>query len=355
VSTTNCVAVGRYDSTSGGKAIIATDDHGWTQSAVAHLPADAIASADAMFNGVDCVSWGWCVAVGRYNNALGSEGFIETERGGVWGPGVRAPLPLGAVHSTATNLAAVSCITVLTCVAVGQYTSAAGNAPLISWEVNGKWTHARVSPLQNWAKEKYLNQLSGVSCWTWGNCVAVGQFANHTPAQLALIVTEQNGVWGNPRAANLPADAHLDPWAWLLGVSCVTAGNCTAVGAYQGQHHGQGLIVREQGGHWYAGIRAPLPLGYYPSLYSSFLVGVNCVGIGTCSASGYFSEGQNQRGVIIRENGGAWAKAQITPHPANAAKPYYEILPGISCVPGHCVMVGQYQASGGQPAEIVNY
>jgi len=354
ISPVQCVAVGRYQSNDGGHALIITKDTTWGLARSALLPADALGTANAVLNGVSCVSWGNCVAVGQYETAAGFEGLIETERGGIWKYPVRSPLPSDNVGSSVTSLNSVSCVAINHCVAVGQYTNAAGNQAFIAWQAAGVWDRATRSPLPRRAKSNFITQLDGVSCTSWGYCVAVGQYVNSAPARRGMIVTEAAGVWNKAVGAQLPTNSHANPWAGLFSVRCVSLGNCVAVGVYEGPSHGQGLIIGESHGVWGRGLVAPLPAGFAPGAYASQLLSVSCVSVGNCTAVGQFTAGQIDRGVLISEIKGGWGNPTLTPQPSNAVSPYFEALNGVSCVTTHCSMVGQYQAQLGQPAEIIS-
>jgi len=359
LSATWCTAVGHYQSISGSESLIILKNSVWGAPRPGPLPVDAAAQSNAVLNSVDCVSIDNCVTVGQYDSTTGPAGFIDTEKAGVWDSPRRTPLPANAIAANGSTLESVSCITLTTCVAVGQYANAAGNAPLIAWESAGKWNRAMASPMPASAKVKFTNQLSGVSCTSWGNCVAVGQFTNVSPAQKALIVTENNGVWGVPFAPHLPIDTARDPWSWLFGIDCVAKGYCTAVGVYasppvgSSSTSGEGLIVTEVNGIWGYGLRSPEPPGYLLRGHEVQLMAVSCTSVGNCVASGQLTVGADQRGVVIEQVHGGWGNATIAPHPGDFAKPLYETLAGISCRGVHCSMVGQYQATLGQPAEVV--
>jgi hypothetical protein len=358
-SPTQCVAVGHYESSSGGQAFIVVKNSSWGAPRPAFLPPDALPAANGTLNSVSCQSFGNCVAVGQYATANGYQGFIVTEKAGVWSQGVRAPLPGDAVDSSITSLYSVSCVTITTCVAVGQYKNGStvhDNQGLIVWESAGHWTKAMTAPLPAKAKANFITQLDGISCPSWGNCVAVGQYVNTNPARRPMILTESGGVWVSSVTARLPLDSHYNPWAGLFSVKCTGIGNCVAVGVYQGAHGGQGLIIGSINGQWGRGIVAPLPSGYSYAVNSAQLLSVSCIGLGYCQAVGFFTAGQINRGITISERHGGWGNSTLTPHPANAVAPYYEGLNAVSCntIQVHCSMVGQYQALVGQPAHIVS-
>lgn len=348
-----CVAVGRYQSTSGPAGVIDTDVHGVWSTREITLPSDAASSPNTVLSAVSCVAVGNCVAVGQYDATTGYEGLIVTETAGVWGTGVRAPLPSGAVSSTVTALYGVDCLSTSYCVAVGQYKNAAGDQAWIVRKSGGVWGASQRAPLPKYAKSNFITQLDAVSCTSPGNCVAVGQFVDTSPARRAMIDTESGGAWSSSQVAPLPTDAERNPWAGLFGVKCFVGGNCVAVGVYQGPNGGQGLIDTESNGLWSSTRRAPLAAGKSLTSDSDQLIGLSCVSAAHCVAVGQDTEGLNDAPVAITSTGTQWS-AVDEPRPANAiSSPSYGVLNAVSCTSATtCVAVGQYESSEGQPALI---
>lgn len=109
--------------------------------------------------------------------------------------------------------------------------------------------------------------LTGVSCTGVGDCLAVGHYTNSSGNAEMMVVAESDGVWG--QAAGIPVPG--DPNAALIGVSCTSAGNCVAVGngsyadgpgkAYTYQ---QAILVTETNGVWGQPTAPVLPSGYSP-------------------------------------------------------------------------------------------
>ena len=100
--------------------------------------------------------------------------------------------------------------------------------------------------------------LELVSCVSAGNCTAVGDGSSgHKPV---LLLTETSGKWAAGVEARLPADVGKRQFFQLLSMSCASAGNCTAVGDYTaGPSHEQGLLLTETSGRWATAVEAPLP------------------------------------------------------------------------------------------------
>src|SRR4051794_17260860 len=70
-----------------------------------------------------------------------------------------------------------------------------------------------------------------LSCPSAGNCSAVGAYSDSSGNTQGLLLTETAGTWAAGREALLPANAGSNPDVGL-SVSCASGGNCTAVGEY---------------------------------------------------------------------------------------------------------------------------
>ena len=90
--------------------------------------------------------------------------------------------------------------------------------------------------------------LGGISCWSAGDCTAVGGYTGPLGSGRALVATETGGTWAQATEVTAPANAGADPEASLQGISCWSAGDCTAVGGYtDSSGSGQALVVTETG------------------------------------------------------------------------------------------------------------
>jgi hypothetical protein len=131
----------------------------------------------------------------------------------------RTPSPTG---STLSSLAAVSCPSAKTCVAVGSYGSP--EAPLAEiW--NG--AHWSIQPTAN-PSGSTNSSLLAVLCTSATACTAVGQYTNSTGKQLTLAERWNAASWAIQATPN-PTGALFD--GSLAGVSCASTTVCTAVGS----------------------------------------------------------------------------------------------------------------------------
>jgi hypothetical protein len=139
------------------------------------------------------------------------------------------------------------------------------------------------------------------------------------------------------------------------GLSCPSAGNCTAVGGYVDKHGDfQGAIFTERAGSWSNGIKAPVPANARPNTdemeLNNPLAAVSCAAPADCAAVGFYvsagSQSGTQHGLLLAEHQGKWkASALSLPRGASAGEGVY--LTSVSCASrGNCVAVGYYAGHG---------
>jgi hypothetical protein len=119
----------------------------------------------------------------------------------------------------------------------------------------------------------------------------------------------------------------------LDGVSCPAAGACEATGL-QESSSGSGPLAEVWNGTAWAAQATPLPAG---SVAGS-LAGVSCTSAGACTAAGYYyNASETELSLAEVWNGTSWT-FQSTPSPGPADGPSFT---GVSCgAPGACTAVG---------------
>ena len=233
-------------------------------AAEAPLPTDAVPSTTtdlaAELSGVSCPAVGRCVAIGWYiNRGNYYDGLIETLSGRTWipaPPGIPVP-PGGAAHPD-PRLNAVTCRAPGSCVAAGDYSSANyyrqyGLTEALS---GGSWTPTSVAAPTAAGSDQEVS-LNGVACLTVNSCIAVGDnFSNNPTGGLPaesqpLMAVLMNGGWTTVEAP-LPTDAVMtNHIATLSGISCPALGSCVATGGYTDANgNGQGLMETLANGTW---------------------------------------------------------------------------------------------------------
>ena len=256
------------------------------------------------FNAVACSSASYCVAVGGDGTFQGVAG-LSSAGGTSW--------VAGTVASGLPDLEALSCSTVLKCVAVGQ------GATVVTIDGGQTWTaHAIPSP---------DTTLLGVSCYNSTHCVAVGVSpGDNGPYNGDVLVTSDGGTtWTVP---TVPSGSGA-----LGSVACASATLCVAVGASV-------LVSTNGGGTWSA---------------RSVAGGTGVLRSVSCSASTCVAIGANPLAtqdpsamayaIVTQDAGATWSQATMPPGSGN--------LFALSCVTAlKCVAAGS--STSGGPAIVVS-
>ena len=221
---------------------------------------------------------------------------------------VRA-VPVSNGGSQNIELASVSCVDPTFCLAVGTYRPQAvwnnpqGEYPVVMRFDGQRWSKVRApAPLNA--------ELKGVDCLSRSQCVAVGVRFAAADGSSSPLVESLSGTRWSLQTLTGPAPFRVNAMQ-LQAVSCVSVGQCTAVGWDSGTGYPRGvnpvtgLVAQESSGEWTVQPLAPL------------------VPTSMNSALGY---------VVV---------------PSNTFDPNY--LMSVSCTPGRCVAVGQGQAFAESP------
>ena len=145
-------------------------------------------------------------------------------------------------------------------------------------------------PVTEYAGIPMAGQMEGVSCTSAGNCTAVGE----VETAFAIYATETSGTWG-------PATVVAGLAGELHGVSCTLPGDCTAVG--QSTHLSAPIYVTESNGVW--GAPAAVLGG------GGVLESVSCTDVTDCTAVGVDAAGNPAYAI---ETAGTWgAMHEVTP------------------------------------------
>jgi hypothetical protein len=303
VSVGSCTAVGGE---SDGHPIYAAETGG-----VWGTPVE-VPGGPASFTGVSCTSVGNCTAVGREDSLP----MYATETDGVWGSPtiVDQPTPGSGVTG---SFAAVSCVGVGSCTAVGGDSN---GQPIYATETDGVWSTATELTTSD------SGSFTAVSCFDPTDCSAIG-----TSTGEVLYATEAAGTWGTP--STIVSDGGT---IVVTGLSCVSAGNCTAVGYDSGPAgQGSGLYLNQTNGTW----SAPTALSVPDSPGFGAFYGVSCADANDCTAVGDANAPSSGTGapVYAIETGGSWGTpAALSGTPGSAGD-----LTGVSCVDASdCTAVG---------------
>jgi len=228
-----CVAVGDQTSkTENSRSLIETWD-GTKWSIVASPnpgPAAQYAysagPAHDILESVSCPSPTWCAALGVYITPAGvTKTLAEQWDGKTWSIEPSADKP-----SATTAFMAVSCTSARSCVAVGDFESTGYDTLTESWD-GAKWSIV-ASPDKG--PVDLDDDLAAVSCLSPQSCVAVGAAAESPAGGRGETLVES---W-NGAAWSLVPSPDKGPVSGLSGVSCAPSAPCVAVGSYLIAHHG---------------------------------------------------------------------------------------------------------------------
>jgi hypothetical protein len=262
---TTCLAVGEtFEGTS-----LADIWNGSVWQAMAPPPGDAL-------NGISCLSALFCVAVGTNGVSGTAEPFAAKWNGTAW-KSMTVPEPTGT--TLGGSLLSVSCTAITKCVAVGE--SAYGTAgSTMAYTLSGAtWTQQTLAAPPPGAVG---TQLTGVSCSSATNCMAVGDADGDGDGGNTLFAEQWNGsTWTQQGPLPLPAGT---TYSLLGGVSC-QASRCTAVG-YSFPAKGATIKNRHALAEYFNGTGWAVQATALPNAHQS-LAAVSCVAIRTCTAVGF--------------------------------------------------------------------
>jgi hypothetical protein len=362
----NCTAIGSYDMPPEHKEeepreqgeLLSETGGSWEPAVEAKMPANTGSNPDVeRFGGgaLSCPSVGNCTAVGQYRDSAGHEqGFLLNETAGIWGTAVEAPLPANVGPAPQVALHLLSCPSAGNCTAVGNYTEPSRNGwqGFVVSETAGTWSAAAIVPSlpANASPSQERMEIGGLSCTSVGNCTVMGNYTDRSGDLDGFLWTEAAGVWGTAVEETVPANAAPDPLVERYaegGLSCPSAGNCTAVSDYtDSSGDNEGLILSETSGTWGAGVEAAVPAGVRSGTAAN-LHEVQCPSAGNCTAFGVFTNSEEHDREFLTENSGVWGPAIKLALPAGA-EPQGVIEGSLSCPSaGDCSYVGEWKVGEG--------
>jgi hypothetical protein len=302
---------------------------------------------------VSCASADNCSAAGYYpirGSQGGSNlaGYVVNKVHGTWRNVIKIPgITLSSTGGGTVQPEAVSCAAAGECSVVGEYqgTPSGPFRAFITSKVHGSWHAATQVPglvALNHGRNTFLNS---VSCTSPGNCSAGGWYAVSTSTGRAFVVDERNGVWHT--AVTVPGITGLNHGrAAITRISCVSSGNCSAIGYYQDSTgRTQVFAVNKVNGSWHKAIAIPGSIGLNTG-GSAAAASVSCASAGNCSAGGTYTDGsKREQPFIINEVNGTWHKAIKVPGTTALQQGGVAGLNSVSCASvGNCSAGGYYKS-----------
>jgi len=325
---TSCNAVGRYAGSEGFKGLFAAwNGASWGTSATEGGP------PPSDVEDVSCVAnSSVCMAVGLIHGTEVEVGISSRTSGSTW---TNSEAPRWS-EGPGRPLHGVSCVSTVTCVAVGQDQRSGTKKTLVETLVSGLEWKIVTSPNPAGSEPSLID----VSCTSSTSCMAVGQY--QSGGSTLTLAEQYNGTeWKIIPTPNMGGVA-LNT---LSAISCTTSNACTAVGRYGG-FATKPLVERWNGTSWT--IQSTPVLGE-----TSQLSGVSCTSSTACTAVGSYAS-LSQTPVAMTWNGSTWT-TQAVATPTLPANSYLKgSLSGVSCLSATvCTAVGSYRfVTGGTPGQI---
>ncbi len=353
----NCAAAGGFNDTkSNGQSFVANEVSGvWKQAQEVSLPSNAGTSLqNSQIHSVVCWTPGNCSAIGSYFDGTQPSAYAQSlevnEVRGVWEQARTMLLPSDANADPYVNINQVACAQTGNCAAVGSYISKGGATEgLVIPEVDGAWHDALTLVLPGDASAYPSAALSEVTCVSPGNCTAIGTYTNVAGDSEGLIASETHGTWARALAMVMPSGAAANPHTFFYGYGglfCSSVGNCSAGGQYLiGTSTYEGFFINEVKGLWHAATEMGLPSGALMAGKNGGVVAVSCRSAGNCSAGAAYVDGSdNYQALVVNEVAGRWRTGQkITLPTGNNSVGIDGGVYGISChATGPCTATGSY-------------
>jgi len=325
----NCLAGGYYTQGASGlrQAFVVTETAG-TWATAEEAPGTATLNQGhpgAAVTSVSCTAAGDCVAGGRYTDASGkTQAFIATQTSGTWGKAEEVPGTAALNHGGYALANSVSCASTGNCSVGGRYASSNNDGVVIAQayvisETNGTWGTAEEVPGTAALNGGGYAEVDSVSCGSAGNCSAGGAYTTSTPVTEAFVVNETNGTWGTAEEVPGTAALNTNGLAQVNSVSCAAPGDCSAGGLYLDAAFNEGaFIVNETNGTWGAAEEVPGIAALSKGSPGATVASVSCAGPLICSAGGFYSDsGNNHQAFVVNERNGIWRTAEEVPGTAS--------------------------------------
>jgi Fibronectin type III domain len=351
-SATACTAGGTYKDSSGNPFSFVVDEASGTWGTAQTLPlSDTLPTgASSQLNDLKCTSPGDCVAVGSYLDVNGVQSYVAAESSGTWSGAVEVP---GSGQLNVTDLggaADLACPAAGECALVGIYSDASKHIQAYAdSESSGTWGTAVALPGLATLNVGGLAGPEALSCSSVGSCATGGTYLLSSTAAEPWVASEVSGSWQS--AIELPGNDLVNTGnaATVTSVACPADGQCEAVGTYTDNQGGsQDFVVSQSGGSWGS-------MGELPGTAELNAAGggqtpfVSCVSSGDCRALGGYGDSTNAiQSFDATEAGGVWQNAEESPGTAALNTEGNSTWEAVSCTTdGGCAAAGVYKDSSG--------
>jgi hypothetical protein len=352
--TGECSATGDYLDSSGTRQVFLVTEHGGAWGSAIILPRDPSlpASLAATSASIACASPGNCVAGGGYVDGAGTavQSWVATQSSGTWANAIELPGTAALNQGVLGTVSSIACPAAGSCSVTGAYSSSSNAVQgYVDSQTSGTWGTAVPVPGLSALNTGGLAVAGQIVCSSVGRCAIGGGYTLVGGALEAFVGDETGGVWGN--AIEVPGSVTLNTGqnAGVDSVACASDGSCEAVGYYKdssGNFHA--MVASESGSTWGSAAEMPgtaaLNTGGAAEAFD-----VSCVSAGDCRAVGYYLDSSNNyQAFLATETGGAWSGAVEAPGSAALNTEGNAQLSVVSCTSdGACSAGGQYKDSSG--------
>ena len=311
----NCSAGGYYDDSKGMTQAFVADEVNGVWGNAREVPGTGALNAQgfAQIDAVSCKSAGNCSAGGEYTDSGNhTQAFVVNRVNGTWHTAREVPGTAALNVDGIAEVHSLSCAAAGNCAAVGRYRDSAGHfQAFVVTETSGTWHTAREIPGTSSLNAQGDAVGNGVSCRSSGNCSAGGSYVDSSGHQQAFVVNEVSGTWRTARAVPGIGTLEAGGSADLTTLSCGSAGNCSAGGNYNDSAaHEQGFVVNQVNGTWRNAVPVPGLSGLNSGNVAS-VKGLSCASAGNCSAGGFFEDSVGHVvPFVVDETSGSWQTAQ---------------------------------------------
>ena len=277
---------------------------GATAPAWSIVPSASPAGAGVL-SSVTCFSASDCMAVGStITGEVTGKTLAERWNGARWS------IVASANPDNNAGLNALSCASAAACVAVGNH-GKLGNDPLVERWDGKTWTPA-ASPTSGTSD---ITLLSSVSCPSVTRCMVVGYLYHQETGEIETIAER----WDGKRLSVVPTPNGKSGGSFSA-VTCVSASNCTAVGAAIATFPTRVAMVAHWDGHHWSAVSTHDP----PGSKTSTLAGVSCTSSTMCVAVGTWARSSDPLAATFtlteRWNGKSWSYV-ASPKPVGVVGP----------------------------------
>jgi hypothetical protein len=329
VTADDCWGVGYWNSTDSESHNQPLFEHdtgsGWSIVDGPAVPGSTSSQLQAM----TCAGAGDCWAVGYYADASGADHtLIEHYTGGSWTV-VSSPTPAGDGD---INLDGVTCVSADECWAVGYSDASGPNSTgvgtVIEEYTGSGWTIV-TGPTASGGR---TDELAAVTCVSAADCWAVGAYYVAGGSDNQGLIEQYTGHGWSVVSSPLPPGSVESS---LSSITCAGADDCWAVGGWGDVNFDGPTLIEQDTGSGWSIVPSPVP----PGSTQSALNGVSCASAADCWAVGFSGdENFNTAALIEQDTGAGWTIVSDVAPSGNAGG---EVLSGTTCMDtGHCVAVG---------------